>query len=197
MQLANPRKREPGRPRRSLLVIATRGRKLGPGLQSIPGFDVNRFLTTRHQWFACARLRDPYLPRSTARLFPRRSPPRLLTAAAHGGLRPPPAQRPRRATRQQHPAPPSPAQHRIQRPDLLHPASFNVRGTPSDESQQSAGSCRSLLLRRQCGRRPSGELGTKCDRPQRRGFLAAVVGRIDVAAPRLQRSRRRGCPFGV
>ena len=31
--------------------------------------------------------------------FPRRSPPRLLTAAARGGLRPPPARRPRRATR--------------------------------------------------------------------------------------------------
>ncbi len=28
------------------------------------------FLSTRHQWFACARLRDPHLPRSTARLFP-------------------------------------------------------------------------------------------------------------------------------
>ena len=37
--------------------------------------------------------------RARARLFPRRSPPRLLTAAARGGLRPPPARRPRRATR--------------------------------------------------------------------------------------------------
>jgi hypothetical protein len=34
-----------------------------------------------------------------ARLFPRRSPPRLLTAAARGGLQPPPAGRLRRATR--------------------------------------------------------------------------------------------------
>jgi len=76
---------------------------------------------------ACARLRDPHLPRSKARLFPRRSPPRLLTAAARGGLRPPPAQRPRRATRPPGPAPPSLAQHRIQRLGLLHPASFNVR----------------------------------------------------------------------
>ena len=59
--------------------------------------------------------------------FPRRSPPRLLTAAARGGLRPPPAQRPRRATRPADQAPPSLAQHRIQRLDLLHPASFNVR----------------------------------------------------------------------
>ena len=33
-----------------------------------------------------------------ARLFPRRSPPRLLTAAARGGLQPPPAGRPRRTT---------------------------------------------------------------------------------------------------
>jgi hypothetical protein len=56
-----------------------------------------------------------------------RSPPRLLTAAARGGLRPPPARRPRRATRPPAPAPPSLAQRRIQRLDLLHPASFNVR----------------------------------------------------------------------
>jgi hypothetical protein len=41
-------------------------------------------LSTPHQWFARARLRDPHLPRSKARLFPRRSPPRLLTAAARG-----------------------------------------------------------------------------------------------------------------
>jgi hypothetical protein len=40
--------------------------------------------STRHQWFACARLRDPHLPRSRARRLPRRSPPRLLTAAARG-----------------------------------------------------------------------------------------------------------------
>jgi len=35
----------------------------------------------------------------TARLFPRRSPPRLLTAAARGGLQPSPTGRLRRATR--------------------------------------------------------------------------------------------------
>jgi hypothetical protein len=49
--------------------------------------------------------------------------------------------------------------------------------------------------RRQCGRRPSGGLetnaivrsGAECNRPQRSAFLrvAAVVGTIDVAAPRL------------
>jgi hypothetical protein len=50
-----------------------------------------------------------------------------LTAAARGGLRPPPARRPRRTTRPPGPAPPSLAQHRIQRLGLLHPASFNVR----------------------------------------------------------------------
>ena len=56
----------------------------------------------------------------TARLFPRRSPPRLLTAAARGGLRPPPAGRPRRTTSPERPAPPSPMQHRINQSDLLH-----------------------------------------------------------------------------
>src|SRR5439155_19670107 len=80
--------------------------RLVPGPQSIPGFDATYCLSTRHQWFARARLRDPHLPRATARRFPRRSPPRLLTAAARGGLRPPPARRPRRATRPTGPAPP-------------------------------------------------------------------------------------------
>jgi hypothetical protein len=77
--------------------------RLIPGPQTVPGFDATRCFSTRHQWFACARLRDPHLPRSVARLFPRRSPPRLLTAAARGGLRPrlhgdrggPPVQQPR------------------------------------------------------------------------------------------------------
>jgi hypothetical protein len=101
--------------------------RLVPGPQSIPGFDVIYRLSTRHQWFADARLRDPHLPRSTARHLPRRSPPRLLTAAARGGLRPPPTRRPRRATRPTGPVPPSLAQHRLQRPDPLHQTSFNVR----------------------------------------------------------------------
>jgi hypothetical protein len=86
--------------------------RLIPGHERGPGFDVTYLLSTLHQWFACARLRDPHLPRSRARLFPRRSPPRLLTAAARGGLRPPPTRRPRRATRPTGPAPPSLAQHR-------------------------------------------------------------------------------------
>ena len=78
---------------------------------------------------ACARLRDPHLPRSKARLFPRRSPPRLLTAAARGGLQPSPAGRLRRATR-----PPAQLLHlrhssTISWSDLLHRASFSVRGT--------------------------------------------------------------------
>jgi hypothetical protein len=65
----------------------------------------------------------------TARLFPRRSPPRLLTAAARGGLQPSPAGRPRRATR-----PPAQLLHlrhssAISWSDLLHRASFSVRGT--------------------------------------------------------------------
>ncbi len=56
-------------------------------------------ISTRHQWFTRVRLLDLHLTRSPARLFPQRSPPRLLTAAACGGLRPPPAGRPRRLTR--------------------------------------------------------------------------------------------------
>src|SRR5215218_9796704 len=53
----------------------------------------------------------------TVRRFPQRSPPRLLTDAACGGLQPPPAERLRRAT------PPSPIQHRTKELDPLHRAS--------------------------------------------------------------------------
>ncbi len=41
----------------------------------------------RPQRFACAHLRAPYLTQSVPRLFPLRSPPRLLNAAAGGGLK--------------------------------------------------------------------------------------------------------------
>jgi len=82
--------------------------RLIPGQTGKPGSAVIQKLTTRHQWIACARLLGPYLTHSTARLFPQRSTPRLLTAAPCGGLRPPPAGRPRRTTSPNDgPAPPS------------------------------------------------------------------------------------------
>ena len=70
--------------------------RLVPGQQRDPGFDDIDTLSTLHQWFTHARLLDPHLTPSRAP-FPQRSPPRLLTAAARGGLRPPPAGRSRRA----------------------------------------------------------------------------------------------------
>jgi hypothetical protein len=54
-----------------------------------------------------------------------------LTDAPRGGLRPPPAQRPRRATRPPGPAPSSLMQHHIRRTLLLLSSSFSVRGTQS------------------------------------------------------------------
>src|SRR3954447_20197687 len=53
-------------------------------------------LSTRHQGFAHARLRDPHLTGITC-LFPQRSRQRLLTDAAWGGLKPAPESRLRRA----------------------------------------------------------------------------------------------------
>ena len=53
-------------------------------------------LSTRHQGFAHARLRDPHLTGITG-LFPQRSRQRLLTDAAWGGLKPAPESRLRRA----------------------------------------------------------------------------------------------------
>lgn len=55
-----------------------------------------RKLTTRQQRFAFARLPDPHLTRSSPRLFRSAHHERHLTDAACGGLRPPPAERPRR-----------------------------------------------------------------------------------------------------
>jgi hypothetical protein len=70
--------------------------RLVPGQQLDPGFDDAATLSTLPQWFTHVRLLGPHLTPSRAP-FPRRSPPRLLTAAAHGGLGPPPARRSRRA----------------------------------------------------------------------------------------------------
>jgi hypothetical protein len=53
-------------------------------------------VSTRHQWFAHARLRDPHLT-GIAGLFRQRSRQRLLTDAAWGGLKPAPESRLRRA----------------------------------------------------------------------------------------------------
>src|SRR4051794_23148775 len=53
-------------------------------------------VSTRHQWFARARLRDPHLT-GIACLFPQRSRQGLLTDAAWGGLKPAPESRLRRA----------------------------------------------------------------------------------------------------
>jgi hypothetical protein len=61
-----------------------------------PGFDAILGITTRQRWFAFARLLDPHR-RTDCPPFPQRSPPRLLTDAACGGLQPLPAKRLRRA----------------------------------------------------------------------------------------------------
>jgi hypothetical protein len=55
-----------------------------------------RFITTRQQRFASARLPDPHLTQSPSRLFRSAHHERHLTDATCGGLRPPPAGRPRR-----------------------------------------------------------------------------------------------------
>jgi hypothetical protein len=86
-----------------------------PGQQRDPGFDVVPTLSTDHQWFTHVRLLGSYLTH-LVRLFRVAHHHGSFTAAARGGLGPPPAGRSRRAT------PPSPAQHRIQKLRLLHRA---------------------------------------------------------------------------
>ena len=86
---------------------------LVPGQQRDPGFDVVPTLSTDHQWFTHVRLLGSHLTH-LVRLFRVAHHHGSFTAAAHGGLRPPPTGRSRRAI------PPSPAQHRIQKIRLLH-----------------------------------------------------------------------------
>src|SRR5829696_322090 len=62
--------------------------RLIPGQQLDPGFDVVDTVSTCHRWFASARLPSPHLTPFRC-LFRNRSPPRVLNAAACGGLEPP------------------------------------------------------------------------------------------------------------
>lgn len=71
-----------------------------------------KFVTTRHQRFALARLPDPHLTRSSPRLFPQRSPRTALNRRSLRWF----GASPCRATPED--LPPSPAQHRFQK--LLH-----------------------------------------------------------------------------
>src|SRR6266567_5368066 len=77
------------------------GRQVSPRLlprqRLLLGFDVFATLSTLHQWFTRVRLPGSYLTPSWAP-FPQRSPLRLLTGAACGGLEPPPARRLRRTS---------------------------------------------------------------------------------------------------
>ena len=63
-------------PRRTPPGQSTGTRQAHPGAPKHPRFRCQPSLTTRHQWFACARLRDPHLPRSR-----RDFPPTLTTTA--------------------------------------------------------------------------------------------------------------------
>jgi hypothetical protein len=99
--------------------------RLPPDLSRSPGHapvsTPLRFITTRQQRFAFARLPDPHLTRSPPRLFPQRSPRTALNRRSLRWFEASPC----RATPED--LPPSPAQHRIQW--LLHQAPFSVRGT--------------------------------------------------------------------
>jgi hypothetical protein len=100
--------------------------RLPPDLSRSPGLapvsTPLRFLTTRHQRFALARLPDPHLDAIIAAPFPQRSPRTALNRRSLRWF----GTSPCRATPED--LPPSLAQHRIQR--LRHrEASFSVHGT--------------------------------------------------------------------
>jgi hypothetical protein len=153
---------------------------------------------------------------------PRRSAPRLLTSAPRGGLRPPPAGRPRRTTSPEEPAPPSPMQHRISRsifyirspsafrvhtrPDHLHREPTRRLDMTSFAPRRASGRCRSWVPL--CARKPrlsrtiasafpparSGRaLRRRCDRRDR--ARSALPGAAGIAQEESSPSARAGGCF--
>jgi hypothetical protein len=111
-----PRK-SPGQARAAYMPDAIRAvSRLPPDLSQSPGLALVstplKFVTTRHQRFAPARLPDPHLTRSSPRLFPQRSPRTALNRRSLRWF----GASPCRATLED--LPPSPAQHRFRK--LLH-----------------------------------------------------------------------------
>jgi hypothetical protein len=107
--------------------------RLPPDLSRSPGHapvsTPLKFLTTRHQRFAHARLPDPHLTRSSPRLFPQRSPRTALNRRSLRWFEASPC----RATPED--LPPSLTQHRIRW--LYISASFSVRGTRPAQTRRS------------------------------------------------------------
>jgi hypothetical protein len=138
--------KSPGQARAAYMPDAIRAvSRLPPDLSRSPGpapvSTPLRKLTTRQQRFAFARLPDPHLTRSSPRLFRSAHHERLLTDAACGGLRPPPAGRPRRTYLH--------LLHSTASSGLYIESSFSVRGTrpavfPADAGLR-AGSCPSYV----------------------------------------------------
>lgn len=73
------------------------GAGTSPGTRARPRFRHRCKVSTLHQRFTFVRLRGPYLTRSWPRLLTRRSPRRLLIAAARADLQPDSASRLREA----------------------------------------------------------------------------------------------------
>ena len=84
-----------------------------PGQDPGPGFDAIQDVSTLQQWFTYVRLLGSHLTHPV-RLFRSAHHPGSFTAAACGGLRPPPAWAVPEGL------PPSPVQHRDHQHDLLH-----------------------------------------------------------------------------
>src|ERR1019366_7540601 len=113
--------------------------RLFPGQQLDPGFDDTATLSTLHQWFTHVRLLSSHLTHHV-RLFRNAHHHGSFTAAACGGLRPPPA----RAVPEG--LPPSPVQHRIQKNSVYIGTSLSVRGTPSSANHLISASPSKALL---------------------------------------------------
>ena len=151
--------------------------RLIPGLQSIPGFDaifvfrhvISGSLSLAFLAHTCrAQRRDFSVTLTTTTLY--RSSSRWFAASACTTAA--------EGHRAERPAPPSHAQHRIQNLGLLHPASFNVRGTPLDDRQLPAPTAPRLPLRPGVSERLP-VLGRRARRSghENAGLKAAVGGR--------------------
>lgn len=115
--------KSPGQARAAYMPDAIRAvSRLPPDLSRSPGHapvsTPLRFVTTRQQRFAFARLPDPHLTRSSPRLFPQRSPRTALNRRSLRWFEASPC----RATPKDLPS--SPAQHRLQRLYIEPPSAF-------------------------------------------------------------------------
>ena len=151
--------------------------RLPPDLSRSPGHapvsTPLRKLTTRQQRFAFARLPDPHLTRSSPRLFRSAHHERHLTDAACGGLRPPPAGRPRRTYLH--------LLHSTASGGFYIRTSFSVRGTRPGDYPAAGGLQQPVVVAVRSSKILNSAHHSACS--TRTTFLCAIKGHVSEPPP--------------